>query len=121
MSVKQKIQQITNPAVVNRRSFTTHAKIVKAYEKNNFCDIKYLNKDGDYVFKKEVIVQLTAPGLIAWFPKEDDLVVVQISDSNIIITGPLEVEYGTKIRSSINMKKDILSSSFGSTLNGHIF
>lgn len=119
--VRKKIQEINNPAVHSRRSFTTVGKIIKTNEKTNTCSVQYLNNDGFYSNKDNVHIQILMPGFIGWFPKVDDFVSVSISERNVIVTGPADDAYYMNTRGKIKTQKEILSSTYGSTMAGTIF
>lgn len=119
--IKKRIQDINNPAVHNRRSFTTIGKVTKINEKTNTCSIQYINNEGYYSNKDNVHVQLLIPSVIGWFPKVDDYVNVNITERNIVIAGPAEDAYVMHTRSKVQTKKEITASNYGSTLAGNIF
>ncbi len=119
--IKNKIKQINNPTVNNRRSFTTVGKIIAINEKTNECDIQYLNNDGNYSNKTNVYVKLNMPGVLGWFPKKDDFVSVEITDMSITIVGPAEDRYEVNTRPTIQTPKEALSSNIGCTMAGMIF
>lgn len=119
--IKRRIQEINNPAVHNRRSFTTVGKVTKINEKTNTCSIQYINNEGSYSNKDNVHIQILMPGFIGWFPKVDDFVCVSIVERNIVVTGPADNTYSMTTRSRIQTKKEILSNDYGSTLAGSIF
>lgn len=119
--IRKKIQAINNPAVHNRRSFTTVGKITKINEKTNTCSVQYINNEGSYSNKDNVYVQLFMPGFIGWFPKVEDFVCLNITERNLVITGPADNTYAMSTRSKIQTQKEILANDFGSTLAGSIF
>lgn len=119
--VRKRIQEINNPAVHSRRSFTTVGKIIKINEKTNTCSVQYLNNDGFYSNKDNVHIQILMPGFIGWFPKVDDFVSLSISERNIVVTGPADDAYYMNTRSKTKTQKEVLSSTFGSTMAGTIF
>lgn len=119
--IKKRIQEINNPAVHNRRSFTTVGKVTKINEKTNTCSVQYINNEGSYSNKDNVHIQLIMPGFIGWFPKVDEYVCLSIVESNMLVTGPADNTYSSKTRSKIQTKKEILSNEYGSTLAGSIF
>lgn len=119
--IRKKIQDINNPAVHSRRSFTTTALVTNISEKTNTCSIQYINNDGLYSNKDNVYVQIIMPGFIGWFPKKDDYVKISITERNIVIMGPADDSYQTQTRSKIQSRKEILSNQFGDTMAGSIF
>lgn len=119
--IRKRIQEINNPAVHNRRSFTTVGKVTHINEKTNTCSIQYINNDGYYSNKDNVHIQIFMPGFIGWFPRVDDFVCVSVNERNISITGPADDAYQVNTRSRIKTEKEILSSTYGSTMSGSIF
>lgn len=119
--VRRKIQDINNPAVHNRRSFTTVGKVTKINEKTNTCSVQYINNEGSYSNKDNVHIQLIMPGFIGWFPKVDDYVCLSVTERNMTVTGPADNMYASTTRAKVQTKKEILSNDYGSTLAGNIF
>lgn len=119
--VKEKIQQVSHPAIVNRRSFTTTGIVTKVCENTNTCRVRYIDKEGYYSNKDNVEVQVTSPGFFGWFPKIEEEVIIEIYDKNIMITGPLVKNYGASYRSRYALKQEILHSNVGGTISGMIF
>lgn len=120
MGIKDKILQMDSPAAHSRRSFMTVGKVTKSNEKINTCSVQYSNSQGYTSNKENVQVQLYSPGFHNWFPKVDEVVTLNISESYIKIIGPANSAY-SKTRADYSLKKDILSSNFGGTLAGNIF
>lgn len=119
--VRKRIQEINNPAVHSRRSFTTIGKVLKVHEKTNTCSVQYINNDGNYSNKDNVHIQIFMPGFIGWFPKVDDYVLISVSERNMAITGPADDAYHINTRGKIKTQKEVLSNTYGSTMAGSIF
>lgn len=119
-NITNKIQQINIPAVHNRRNFTTTGKILSINEKANNCTVQYVDNNGYYTNKENVYIKLISPGVIGWFPKVDEIVQLQIAESNVSIIGPTEYNYSS-IVDKIKLNKDILSESLCGTIGGSIF
>ena len=119
-NAKKKIQQLNDPAVHNRRFLNTIGKILKINEKNNTCKVQYVDNNGYYKISDNVYVKLIAPSIIGWFPKVDDIVEIQINESNVLITGPYSYDY-SKQQSLIKKDKDILFDNIAGTIGGVIF
>lgn len=118
--VLNKIQQINNPAVHNRRFINTIGKILAINEKSNTCKVQYIDNNGYYKIKDNICVKLIAPSIIGWFPKVDETVEIQINETNMIITGPFSYDY-IKKQSTIKNNKDILYDNIAGTIGGAIF
>lgn len=119
--IRKRIQQVTTPAIQNRRSFTTTGTITKVSEKTNTCTVRYIDKEGYSSNKDNVQVQINSPGIFGWFPKIGEQVIIELYDKKMIITGPLQKEYSSAFRSQYALEKEILHTNVGGTVSGMIF
>lgn len=118
--IRNKLQEVNNPAIMNRRSFTTVGRILEINEKQNTCKVQYIDNLGYYKTRENVYVKLFAPGFIGWFPKVDEAVEITLNESNILITGPYSYDY-SKTSGQVKLNKDILYENKGGTICGSIF
>lgn len=118
--VMNKLKQVNDPAVHNRRFINSIGKIISINEKANTCRVQYIDNDGYYKIIDNVFVKVLYPGIIGWFPKIDDMVELQINENFIIITGPYSYDYNN-IQSKIKTTKDILHDNVEGTICGSIF
>lgn len=114
------IQDKTNPAVHNRRDFSTVAKVISSDQINNVCSIEFIDKSGYKSNKDNVPVKIYVPGFIGWFPKSGDLVNIDTESDAYIITSAYESGYASNHRPGNQLKKDIYSGASGGPVGGTI-
>lgn len=96
----------------------TIAAVLHADETNNLCTISYVDRDGKRREIKKAMVDLKNK---RWFPKEKDLVLVDVSGSNsALILEQYTEDYNADIRSQEQLKNDIAPDGDG-TCCGQIF
>lgn len=117
----RKIKELNTPTIQNRREYSVVAKVTAINEKNNVCSIEFIDKEGYRSNKDNVPVKIILPGFVAWFPKVNEKVIVEIKENYLTITGKVEDGYGSVIRPKFTTKQDIYSTSFGGTMAGSIF
>lgn len=123
MSLKNKlIQNIVDPVAIDRSTMSLDAVITKVNQKSNTCSIKYTNQEGIPVEQANVPVQLNNIGIIDWFPKEREHVLISIKGrGDITIVGPSYGSNYNNIRSKLRLTEDIFSDISSSTMGGFIF
>lgn len=120
--LKQRIREdIIKPAEQVRRDAAHIAKVTYSNERNNFCSISFIDKDGYRSNKDNVPVRVYNQSFSDWFPVVGELVNVEDSDGNMSIVSKFEGGYGSHVRSTTELKQDIYTSSFGGTMSGMIF
>lgn len=85
----QKIKEASQ--VINReqQAINSIAKVIRADELNNCCDIEIENNYGNLITLLGVRYQINDPKLSSYFPLKNDWVCVQcINNRSYIITGP---------------------------------
>lgn len=120
--LKRRIQEeVVKPAEQVRRDSLYIAKVTYSAEKNNFCSITFIDKDGYRSNKDNVPVRIYNQSFSDWFPSLNELVNVEESDGNMSIVSKFEGGYGSNVRGGTELKQDIYTSSFGGTMSGMIF
>lgn len=121
--LKRKIESnIVRPADQARRSFTTVAEVMKGNEKNNTCDIRYIDKDGNVSNKKNVQVLIYNTAIVDWFPLKGEKVYIEDSgDGNIIIKSKYTTDYAASVKADNELKADILQNIYSDFTCGSIF
>jgi hypothetical protein len=116
MGLKEKIrQQIAEPAVHNRSSQYTVAKVTQSNEKNNTCSISFIDKNGQPRTASGVQMRLYNQSMIDWFPKVNELVNINDSGGIYEIVSKYTENYAATARCGTELKRDIHSSICNST------
>lgn len=122
MSLKNKlINNIVAPVASSHSAIPLDAVVTKVNERDNTCNIKYVNENAVDVEQKNIPVQIYNECIIDWFPKVGDHVLISVRNNDIMITGP---NYGGNfniVKNKMNLKQDVLSDASTSTLGGCIF
>lgn len=113
-------ENLVEPAADSRRSSTIIGEVIKVNEMENKCDVKYSDIRGKTNEKKDVLVFSYNKSVIDWFPKINDKVLLQETDSVLYIVGPGEINHAN-LRSQIKLENDIFSDSFISGMGGYVF
>ncbi len=111
IELKNLIQDnIVNPTAVTRGQIIHGlAQVTHAYEKKNYCTIKYIDKDGMISNREKVMVKIYNPGGDSWFPKKNDIVTIEDIEGNPMIVGKAEEYYETDYRTENENENDIYS------------
>lgn len=115
------INDIVNPAESSRGKAIIVGQVTKSDENNNYCSVKFVDKDGMQSNKNNVSVRVYNSGIIDWFPKVGELVNIEESNGTYQIVSKLEYGYGSGTRSSTELTNDILPESMNSNTGGYIF
>lgn len=122
MSLKNKlVNNIVAPVASSHSAIPLDATVTKINERNNTCDIKYVNENAVEIEQKNIPVLMYNECIIDWFPKEGEHVLISIRNNDIMITGPNYNGYFGTVKNKMNLKQDILSDASTSTLGGCIF
>lgn len=111
--LRQKIRdKIVTPVTYENEIITTTAFVLRADDKNNCCDIRYIDKHGKIRDRDNVIVRLTGSGM-DWFPIKGDYVTIELARDTCVITARSITNYNMDVRSKMELKQDIFSDSLG--------
>ena len=103
--------RIVSPGITNNATTTSYGIVSKANEKENVCDITYVNSSGKVSRKENVEVQILN-GRNDWFPKQGELVTtIETNDNQPLITGQLIRDYVRDLKDKREYKKDIMASN----------
>lgn len=108
------------PIAHDLKSVTTVAKVLKADEKNNSCDIQYVDKNSIIRNRNNVGVRLYGNGT-DWFPQKDELVIVEDKETTCEIIARHVQNYNMDVRARMKLKMDIYSDSSGADPGGSIY
>ena len=119
--IRNKIQKdIVEPAANSRRLTLQVGTVIKANKNANTCNISYVRNDGKKINQNNVPVICNNISTVAWFPKDNEKVLIQTMEESIYIYGPSYERY-EQIKNKIKLKQDILSDSNTDVLGGFIF
>ena len=121
MGLKQQLlDRVVTPITQENETFVTPAFVVSADDKNNCCDIQYIDKHGKLRTKENVTVRLTGSGM-EWFPTAGDYVNVEIGREICVIVARAIANYNMDVRSKMELKQDIYSDSLGAPPGASIY
>lgn len=92
--------------------------VLKIDEENNSCSVKYLNKKGRTVVKKNAPVRLSSSSVIDWFPEKGQKVMIEVNNNSPVVIGEVETESSTSNRGNTTLESDIYSDNMGCETNG---
>ena len=121
MKFKDKMaENITQPITWEFQHKTVLARVLRADSDNNVCDIRYTDKYGRLLEKKNVIVRSYGQGN-DWFPERDDRVEVDISNDTCVIISSNSERYKDDMASKNQLNKDNITDMYGCLPGGYCF
>lgn len=119
MSFKNKFKNSMMSNVIHDISSNIKlAKVIESDEGKNICSIEVEHKNRGLVVIEEVPLMIGDPGLVSWFPKEEELVIIEEHKSGMCyITGPSFSTYSSGIKSK-RRKYDIHPDNLSDETNG---
>lgn len=113
MILRQQIKdKIVTPITYENEIMHTVAFVVKSDDKNNCCDIRYIDRQGQIRNKDNVTVRLTGSGM-DWFPVKGEFVTIEVTRDICVIIARCISNYNMEVRSKMELKQDIYSDSGG--------
>lgn len=88
LQFKNKVQTIQQNQINENRSYITTAKVLQSHEKNNACDIEYVDNKGQICQRKGILLKISDPKMLGYFPHKGDVVYLECYKSTLLITGP---------------------------------
>lgn len=114
-------ENIVEPAADSRSSSIVEGIAVSVNEKTNLCRVKYLDSKGNKETRDSVSVLIYNKGVIDWFPKQNEKVLLQERDRVLYIIGPADGQDYSKVRSQIKLQNDVFSETFIGGIGGYLF
>lgn len=122
MNLKNTLKEnIVTPVAMSHSSMFLDAVVKETNEKTNTCTVVYINQEGVELTQKSVPVQIQNVGIIDWFPKEKEHVIVTKKGGGLTITGPSYGKSYSTIRNQLELTEDIYSDTSDYTMGGFIF
>lgn len=122
MALKDKlINNIVAPVANSHSATFITASVLAINERNNVCNISYINQEGVKVYNNNVPIKLNNINFIDWFPKVNDTVIISVKRDEIFIVGPNYQQSYKEIRDQIQLSNDIYSDNSSYFLGGYIF
>lgn len=109
---QQLLDKVITPITYENEIMTTIAFVLNSDDKNNCCDIRYIDKQGRIRNRNNVIVRLTGSGM-DWFPVKGDYVTIELARETCVIIARSITNYNMDVRSKMELKQDIYSDSMG--------
>lgn len=94
--------------------------VLKAYEDQNVCDIRYFDTSGTEQNRDRVEVRLTNKRE-NWFPSTGSMVYVDVYEENVTITGEVITDFSTQMKTQQETKNDIYVDGGDSSVGSYIF
>lgn len=111
-------EKIAIPAITNNAVTLTTGVVLRSNEKENVCDVGYINSAGKWDRKNNVEYEVKNEK-DDWFPKvRSKIVLKESNDNQPIIVGAL-LDYVKDIKPKRTYKKDVLPDNKG-TVRGKI-
>lgn len=104
--------KLVSPITYENESLTTVAYVLRSDDKNNCCDIRYIDKQGRITDRDNVVVRLMGTGM-DWFPVKGDYVTIELARNTCVIIARSISNYNMDVRSKMELKQDIYSDSLG--------
>ena len=111
--------KLVKPAIDTSGLTKSVGIVLKSYERDNVCDIKYLDAQSRIRNREKIRVKITNND--DWFPKPGDIVEIEIIEDTVIIIGSMITDYNTQVRPKNELKKDIYADGVDSSVGCYIF
>lgn len=108
---KQHLKELTSSTVTDRRHVGFLATVIKADEKNNSCDVRFTDRNGNTSNKKGIRVKLGDAQVQSWFPEVNDIVYLDVYENTYFVTGPYYHNYNLEAKSKYRAVNNILPST----------
>lgn len=95
----------------NTQTTETIAKVIESSKRSNTCTINYINNENNAEIKTNVVVRISDPDTLGWYPKKDDYVLIKLSGNVPIIIGDAtQMVYNNKLREKTSFVNNIFAS-----------
>lgn len=112
--------RIVTPNVNTAFNTPSVGVVLKAYEDQNVCDIRYFDTSGTEQNRDRVEVRLTNKRE-SWFPSTGSMVYVDVYEENVTITGEVITDFSTQMKTQQETKNDIYVDGGDSSVGSYIF
>ena len=112
--------KVVSPNIDANRYIQSTGIVLRAYEKDNVCDIQYLDAQCRIKTKDKVEV-LVKRSNDDWFPQAGDRIEVQIYENYVYITGQIITDYNTEVKPRQKLEQDIYADGADSSVGCLIF
>ena len=112
--------KVVSPSIETSTTSKTLGVVIRAYEKDNVCDVRYSDIKSRIVTKEKVEVM---PKNMEddWFPSSGTLVVVETYGNSVFITGQVIKDYSKEVRPYKKLQHDIYVDGGDATVGNYIF
>ncbi len=105
--VKDLLSGPARDAITNNAVSSSFGLVTKINEKENICDITYINSSGKLARKENVEIKIRTDK-DDWFPETGELVTTEeTNDNQPIITGQLIRDFAQDVKPKRTYKKDV--------------
>lgn len=112
--------RIVTPNVNTAFTIPSIGIVLKAYEDQNVCDIRYFDTSGTEKNRDRVEVRLTNKRE-NWFPSTGSMVYIDVYEENVTITGEVITDFSTQMKTQQETKNDIYVDGGDSSVGSYIF
>lgn len=112
--------RIVTPNINTAFNTTSIGMVLKAYEDQNVCDIRYFDANGSERNRDKVEVRVTNKRE-NWFPSTGSMVYVDVYEENVTITGEVITDFSTQMKTQQETRNDIYIDGGDSSIGSYIF
>lgn len=112
--------RVVSPNIDSSINTKSYGIVIKAYESENVCDITYFDAKNIQRNRNKVEVRLNSR-TENWFPKNGEMVYVEVYEENVIITGEVVTDFNTQVKTKQIAKNDIYVDGADCSVGGYIF
>lgn len=107
------VSRTAKKEIANNAVSSSYGIVLKSTEKENVCDILYVNSAKKMVYRANVEVEMRNKQ-DNWFPKAGELIkTAESNDNNPTIVGQLIRDYARDIKQDRILEKDVLPDNSG--------
>lgn len=118
--IKELLQnKVVTPNVETFGYVRSKGVIIHSYEKDNVCDIKYLDAKNRIINKDHVFVKIINND--DWFPQPGEPVEVEVNEQRVYIVGKIVNDYRKQVKQKNVLKSDIYADGADSSVGCYIF
>lgn len=111
--------KVVSPNVETIGYIKSYGVVIRSFEKDNVCDIKYLDAKNRIINKDRVFVKVTNND--DWFPDPGDVVEIELNEQFVWIIGRVTYNYSKQIKPDNVAKTDIYADGADSSVGCYIF
>lgn len=112
--------KIVTPNLQTSQTTKSTGIVLKVYEKDNVCDIQYLDAQSR-IKKKDKVEVLVRKDTDDWFPQIGAFVEVEVYEDHVYIVGQIINNYDTQVKQKYQLKQDLYADGADSSVGCLVF